>query len=255
VIVVSPHFDDAILSLGSAIAYAAHLGAKVEVLTVFADIPSSDASANLWDRECGFSTEGQAASASRDEDRQACLIVDAEPRWLNFGCEYYDRRGSEDAIWSAVTSTIGGADSVIVPGFPLVHADHICLSKPLLHKGLKGQRVALYVEQPYAFYLKKAGRSLAVTPSLTPIIRGSFAWTRIRTARAHRCAKLQVVRWMLSVSVSSSWVGEYKTSQNALARSHAGRCSNRVVVTICAFHGVGLETGVRWVVRRDHRKR
>jgi LmbE family N-acetylglucosaminyl deacetylase len=194
VIVVSPHFDDAILSLGSSIAHAAHRGAKIEVLTVFADIPTSDAPASPWDRRCGFLTEGQAASARREEDARACSTVGAEPRWLNFGCESYDRRGSEDDIWSAVTLAIGGADSVIIPGFPLVHADHVCLSKLLLRKGLKGKRVALYVEQPYAFYLKKAGRRLAMTPSLMPMIKDPLEWTRVRAARVHRRAKLQAVR-------------------------------------------------------------
>ena len=194
VIVVSPHFDDAIMSLGSSIAHAAHQGAKIEVLTVFADIPTSDAPASPWDRQCGFLTEGQSASARRDEDRQACSIVGAEPRWLNFGCDSYDRRGSEDDIWSAVTSAIGSADSVIIPGFPLAHADHLCLSKLLLRKRPTGQRVGLYVEQPYAFYLKKRARSLAVTPSLLPMINGPLEWKRMGAARAHRRAKLQAVR-------------------------------------------------------------
>src|SRR5580700_10851459 len=93
VVVVSPHFDDAIMSLGSSISYAAQRGTKIEVLTVFADIPTSETPASLWDRQCGFSTEGEAARARRDEDRQACSTVGAESRWLNFGCESYDRRG------------------------------------------------------------------------------------------------------------------------------------------------------------------
>ena len=193
-IVVSPHFDDAIMSLGSTIAHAVQLGAKVEVLTVFADIPSSEAPASSWDRECGFVTEGQAAKARRDEDSRACSIVGAEPRWLDFGCESYERRGNEDDIWAAVTAATSGADSVIVPGFPLAHADHLCLSKLLVCKGLNARRMGLYVEQPYEFYLKKSRRTLTVAPSLKPIIKGSLAWTRIRTASAHRRAKLLAVR-------------------------------------------------------------
>jgi LmbE family N-acetylglucosaminyl deacetylase len=194
VVVVSPHFDDAIMSLGSSISYAAQRGTKIEVLTVFADIPTSEAPASLWDRQCGFSTEGEAARARRDEDRQACSTVGAESRWLNFGCESYDRRGSEDDIWSAVTSAIGNANSVIIPGFPLAHADHLCLSKLLLRNRPEGQRVGLYVEQPYAFYLKKKARSLAVAPSLTPMIQDPLEWTRMGAAQTHRRAKLEAVR-------------------------------------------------------------
>ncbi len=194
VIVVSPHLDDAIMSLGSAIADAAEAGAKIEVLTVFTDVASSDAPASHWDRQCGFLTEGQAASARREEDRQACSIVGAEPRWLNFGSECYVRRGSEEDIWSAVTAFIRGAETVLIPGFPLAHSDHAQLSKLLLRKGLNAQRVGLYVEQPYAFEMKKSPGSSAVASTLKPIISGSLAWTHMRTARIYRQAKAQAVR-------------------------------------------------------------
>jgi LmbE family N-acetylglucosaminyl deacetylase len=194
VVVVSPHLDDAILSLGSTILGAVNAGAKVEVLTVFADVASSDAPASHWDRQCGFLTEGQAANARREEDRRACSILGAEPRWLNFGSECYQRRGSDDDIWAAVTSAIRGADTVLIPGFPLVHSDHAYLTKLLLSKGLNGHRVALYLEQPYAFALKKAPGSSAVAPALELVITRSLAWTHMRTPRKDRRAKARAVR-------------------------------------------------------------
>jgi|ERR1700733_6976560 LmbE family N-acetylglucosaminyl deacetylase len=194
VIVISPHLDDAIMSLGSTIADAVEGGARVEVLTVFTDVASSDAPASHWDRQCGFLTEGQAASARREEDRQACSIVGAEPCWLNFGSECYERRGSEEDIWSAVTSVIRGAETVLIPGFPLAHADHADLSKLLLRKGVNGQRVGLYVEQPYAFEMKKSPGNSAVAPALKPIVTGSLTWTHIRAPRTYRRAKAQAVR-------------------------------------------------------------
>ncbi len=49
VVVVSPHSDDAVLSLGAAIAAWARRGAEVEVLTVFALDPGSHAPAGGWD--------------------------------------------------------------------------------------------------------------------------------------------------------------------------------------------------------------
>jgi LmbE family N-acetylglucosaminyl deacetylase len=194
VVVVSPHFDDAIMSLGSTIAHAVQLGAKVDVLTVFGDVPSSDAPASSWDRECGFSTEGHAATVRREEDRLACSIVGAEPRWLNFGSECYERRGSEDDIWRSVASAARGADSVIIPGFPLAHADHACLSNLLVRKRLGTPRMGLYVEQPYEFHLKKSQQSPAVAPALGPFVNAPIAWVRTRTARIHHRAKLQAVR-------------------------------------------------------------
>ena len=43
VVVVSPHLDDAVLSLGATMAHAIESGAKVEVLTVFGCEPTSSA--------------------------------------------------------------------------------------------------------------------------------------------------------------------------------------------------------------------
>jgi LmbE family N-acetylglucosaminyl deacetylase len=194
VVVVSPHLDDAVMSLGATMAAAARAGAKVEVLTVFGDLPSSEAAAGPWDRDCGFLTEGQAASARRAEDRRACSTVGAEPHWLNFGCEAYERRGSEDDIWSAVVSVTEGADTVLIPGFPLAHPDHAFLSELLLRRGLNARRTALYVEQPYVFTLKQTPGIGRVPAPLQPVVKGSLTWTRVGPARTHRRTKVRAAR-------------------------------------------------------------
>ncbi len=194
VVVVSPHLDDAIMSLGATIAWAIQAGATIEVLTVFAYIPSSAARAGLWDTSCGFVTEGQAAIVRREEDRQACLLLGAQPRWLDFGAEPYERRGSEDDIWAAVQAATQHADLVLIPGFPLVHPDHACLSELLLRKGLTGRRTVLYAEQPYVFTYDKAPSGSAVAPALKSVIAAAPNWTHVRTERAHRQAKLKAVR-------------------------------------------------------------
>jgi LmbE family N-acetylglucosaminyl deacetylase len=194
VVVVSPHLDDAIMSLGATIAWAVQAGAKIEVLTVFTCIPTSGAPAGPWDKNCGYDTEGEQATARREEDRQACLVLGAEPRWLNFGAEPYERRGSEDDIWSAVQTATEGADLVLVPGFPLLHPDHAFLSELLLRKGLPGRRTVLYAEQPYAFTHNMTPLGSAVAPPLKPVIGAAISWTRVRTERAHRQAKLKAVR-------------------------------------------------------------
>jgi LmbE family N-acetylglucosaminyl deacetylase len=197
VVVISPHLDDAIMSLGSTIAQMAQAGAKVQVATVFADVPSSVAPASPWDRKCGFSTEGQAARARREEDRQACAVLGAEPRWLNFGDECYERRGSDDDIWSAVTSVTRGADCVFIPGFPLLNPDHAYLSELLLRKGLTGRQTVLYAEQPYVFAQKlKVGAAIA--SPLNSLIGAEPTWEHVRTERAHRQAKRKAVRFYRS---------------------------------------------------------
>lgn len=190
--VVSPHLDDAVLSLGSTVAHAVQQGSQVEILTVFSDSPTSQAEAGPWDTQCGFSTEGEAAAARRAEDLRACSLLGAVPRWLDFGDESYDRRGSDEDIYSAVTSAIRGADAVLIPGFPLVHADHARLSSLLLRRGLSCPRVALYGEQPYMFTQGTAPTDDNFSPA--PTLGTTLPWRYVRTRRAHRRTKYRAAR-------------------------------------------------------------
>jgi LmbE family N-acetylglucosaminyl deacetylase len=194
VVVVSPHLDDAVMSLGSTVAHAVQEGAKVEILTVFSDKPSSNAPAGAWDSQCGFATEGEAATARREEDRRACSVIGAEPRWLDFGDECYERRGDDNDIHSAVTSAVSGADAVLIPGFPLTHADHASLSQLLLSKGINAPRVGLYAEQPYMFTQGKTPVGSAPSAPLKAIIGATPPWTRVRTDGVFWRTKYRAVR-------------------------------------------------------------
>jgi LmbE family N-acetylglucosaminyl deacetylase len=194
VVVVSPHLDDAVMSLGATIAQAVRAGADLVVLTVFAYIPSSEALAGPWDTSCGYSTEGQAARARREEDRRACLILGAKPRWLDFGAEPYERRGSQDEIWSAVEAETRGADAVLLPGYPLTHPDHSELSELLLRKGLSCGALALYAEQPYQFWKRKIPLVSSIAPALQDLIGGSLTWSRVLTDSEYRGIKRRAVQ-------------------------------------------------------------
>lgn len=194
VVAVSPHLDDAVMSLGATLAHAVQAGAKVEILTVFSDMPSSRAPAGPWDSQCGFRTEGEAATTRREEDRRACALLGAEPRWLDFGDECYERRGNDNDIYSAVTSAVRGADAVLIPGFPLAHADHASLSNLLLRRGLNCRRIGLYAEQPYMYAQGKTPVGSAVSAPLESVIGPTPAWTRVRTHRMFRRTKYRAVR-------------------------------------------------------------
>lgn len=150
-VVVSPHLDDAVLSLGAAIAAAITRGASVTVLSVFCGDPFSQAPAGSWDRKSGFTSEGEASRARREEDRQACAILGAVPHWLPFGDDQYERHGGEEDVGSAVVAATTGADRVLIPGWPLVNPDHAWLSTLLLRRHRELGPIGLYAEQPYAF--------------------------------------------------------------------------------------------------------
>jgi LmbE family N-acetylglucosaminyl deacetylase len=150
-VVISPHPDDAVFSLGAAIDHAVQRGACVEVLTVFAGDVSSDQRAGLWDEAAGFLLAGEAAGARRLEDENACRALGAHPIWLNFGDEQYPPGGDSEEILEAITRHTHGADLVLVPGFPLEHRDHRFLAGLLTTRDLGAAAVAVYAEQPYAY--------------------------------------------------------------------------------------------------------
>lgn len=146
VAVLSPHLDDAILSLGAAIACAR---GAVSVVTVFAGDPESTLDAGEWDSRAGFRTAGEAARARREEDALACSDVDARPVWLPFADHQYSP-DDDAAVWAALAEALDAAETVLVPGFPLVHPDHGRLLQLVERNGLPGRRLGRYVEQPYA---------------------------------------------------------------------------------------------------------
>jgi LmbE family N-acetylglucosaminyl deacetylase len=191
-VVVSPHLDDAVLSLGATLAHAVESGSKVEILTVFACAPGSNAPTDDWDRKSGFATEGQAAQ----QDETACAILGVTPRWFEFGAQPYDKRASMEEVVSAVTAATAGADTVLMPGFPLAHADHAALTNSLLAHGSSCRNVGLYAEQPYSF-------DRSATPSgpmvVTPGARlGAVTWQRACATRQHRDLKLRAVQQYVS---------------------------------------------------------
>lgn len=147
--VVSPHLDDAALSLGAAISRAARAGARVTVLTVLAGDPGSNEPAGDWDRSSGFATAGEAARTRREEDALACERLGARPVWLPYRDDQYERGGTDDEIRARVReAAVTGL--VLLPGFPLEHPDHRWLHD-LLANAFPG-RTGFYAEQPYAAF-------------------------------------------------------------------------------------------------------
>lgn len=190
IVVVSPHSDDGVLSLGATIAAWVRAGAEVELLTVMACDPGSAAPAGGWDRRGGFATEGDQALARRDEDRRACAVLGARPVWLPFGSVDYDRHGEPDDVRRAVAAAVEGASVLLLPGYPLSHPDHDWLARTLV-LGLTSEiRLALYAEQPYT---RRDGGEPRVPASLSGLVAGARFQRRRGQAR-DRVAKWRAIR-------------------------------------------------------------
>jgi LmbE family N-acetylglucosaminyl deacetylase len=189
IVVVSPHLDDGVLSLGASIASWRRAGAEVELLTVLACDPSSAAPSGGWDRRGGFATEGEQARARREEDRRACAVLGATPVWLPFGSVDYERHGGESDVRSAVGAALEGAGTILLPGFPLSHPDHEWLVRTL-GPALGDRGVALYAEQPYT---RRSGGDLIV-PEWVAEAFGPRSFERVPTTARDRLAKWRAIR-------------------------------------------------------------
>jgi LmbE family N-acetylglucosaminyl deacetylase len=172
VVVVSPHLDDGVFSLGAAVSHSTRRGAEVTMLTVLAGDPESPLPAGDWDQWGGFTTAGEAAHARRQEDARACALIGARPVWLPFSDEQYDRGADDATIWAAICDAVRGADAVLVPASPLKHADHRWLRRLVDERGFPGVTLGHYREQPYAGLLPNyrgaelpaSARRLAASP-------------------------------------------------------------------------------------------
>ncbi|MFE6778103.1 PIG-L family deacetylase [Streptomyces sp. NPDC057702] len=71
-VVISPHFDDAVLSLAAVLP---QLRGPVVVVTAYGGAPGPEATVSEWDDMCGFTTPHEAHAARVVEDAQALALV------------------------------------------------------------------------------------------------------------------------------------------------------------------------------------
>jgi LmbE family N-acetylglucosaminyl deacetylase len=147
-LILSPHLDDGVLSLGAFIATATAAGALVTVVTIFGGNPGSTAAAGRWDGRAGFDTAGAASRGRRNEDRHACHLLGAACEWLPFLDGDYGPPPAEAVVWDRLRSRIDAADHVFVPGRPLIHRDHAWVSR-LVSERADPEKLVFYAELPY----------------------------------------------------------------------------------------------------------
>ncbi|MET9601878.1 PIG-L family deacetylase [Streptomyces sp. NPDC006459] len=71
-VVLSPHFDDAALSVAGLLG---RLPGPTAVLTVHGGPPPATARVSWWDAGCGFATAQEAYRTRREEDARACALM------------------------------------------------------------------------------------------------------------------------------------------------------------------------------------
>jgi LmbE family N-acetylglucosaminyl deacetylase len=189
---VSPHLDDAVISLGASIYRATRAGSYVRIVTVFSGDPDSVLEASGWDSLPGFSTEGQAVRMRRSEDADACSAVGADRAYLPFSEPIYAGPPNVEAVLAAVRDAVRDIDTVLVPGFPLIHRDHRWVTEHVLGAGLDDVKVGLYVEQPYR-HTKARLRRVTLAAELRQLLADEPQWKGARSSVDEIRAKRRAV--------------------------------------------------------------
>lgn len=181
-IILSPHFDDAVLSLGGLLAQE---GGDTLVATFFAGMPQTPLVCR-WDKKCDFADSTEAMQARAEENKKSLnffgvsddrirnyghldveyRVAGGEPKISEPGLENLIRREIEFLITEFASSPL----KIFVPGLER-HADHALVKRAVLAlaqtvSAKDSVQFLLYQDLPYA--LKIGDKELSVT-------NGSFA--------------------------------------------------------------------------------
>lgn len=159
-LVLSPHFDDAVLSVGAWL--SRHPGALVA--TAFSGLPGPGVPAQNWDKHSQFSTGDEANLARRAEDEAALAVLNATQRTLGFldgdykgiTRRYHESKNAHPTITEALAEAVIQLlaelqpDRLLFPvGWP--QPDHSVTSEAaLIATQQTGTPAIAYAELPYA---------------------------------------------------------------------------------------------------------
>lgn len=149
IVVVSPHLDDALLSIGAWLSWHT----DVVVVTMFAGDPDDDIPITAWDSACGFSSGRHAMGVRRHEDKRAAAVLGATIQHVPLADgQYREEIPYEEVVLDATVATIVGelAPSLVLAPLGLVHSDHLAVAAAC-RRVLRTYRgdVVLYEELPY----------------------------------------------------------------------------------------------------------
>jgi LmbE family N-acetylglucosaminyl deacetylase len=162
VLVVSPHLDDAVFSVGQFLAGRP----GTVVVTMLAGAPNPPLEKTVWDESCGFSDSQQAIEARRAEDESALALLNATPVHLDFLDRQYEakvvsafRRGLRWATGHS-SAAMGLANAVkeqverrrpefVIGPLGVGHPDHVRVRMAVLTADLPVP-VWLYEDLPYS---------------------------------------------------------------------------------------------------------
>ncbi|MBI2464511.1 PIG-L family deacetylase [Candidatus Shapirobacteria bacterium] len=180
-LIISPHPDDAVASLGQHILNWQREGKTVKVITVFNEYGTEELSSeNAWDYllKSGFKNVKEFATARHLDDRRVMTELGVEFEYLNYVDAAF-RRFSNTTVYLTAQALMSGRPSTFDSGLPAKiyadlsgieakttlfpygvggHVDHAILRKVGDKLKKDNQNVMFYLESPYLWrhlnYLK-----------------------------------------------------------------------------------------------------
>lgn len=155
--VISPHLDDAVLSLGQTIAaYVEHVE-PVRVVTIMAGVPHVGMLSD-YDKSTGFANSNEAMIARRHEDKAALAVLGAEEWHWHFFDRQYEQEIDETLMRKMISKLFteewpDRATTIFAP-LGLGHPDHDLVARAVRsarpeRRGNELFGIYLYEELPY----------------------------------------------------------------------------------------------------------
>jgi LmbE family N-acetylglucosaminyl deacetylase len=149
-LLLSPHFDDAVLNCWSVLT----AGRPLRIVNVFAGVPAPGF-VTEWDRKCGARESAAFMRARSVEDERALGRLGHRPLDLTFiDSQYGARRPSSQEIDRAVAEVMPAASLAYAPAaLGYAHPDHFVVRRYARALARQGLPVVLYADLPYAVRL------------------------------------------------------------------------------------------------------
>jgi LmbE family N-acetylglucosaminyl deacetylase len=147
-VILSPHFDDAVLSLW----HVLDGPGEVEVVNVFTG-PPANGRVGWWDRLTGATDAGVRLRERSDEDRAALAAAGRAARALGLlDQQHRDAELDRAALAQALDQAASGGARLLAPAALSGHADHRAVRDAALALRDQGREVALYADLPHAIF-------------------------------------------------------------------------------------------------------
>ncbi|WP_051806950.1 PIG-L family deacetylase [Streptomyces sp. NRRL F-2664] len=184
-VVLSPHFDDAALSVAGLLG---RLDGPAAVVTVHGGAPPAGAPASWWDAGCGFATAGEAHRVRLEEDARACALMGADQLALPNADSPYRDGGAPLAGLDELLRELHPDTRVLVP-LGTNQPDHAAVRDQALAAlaDPAGPRPYVYADLPYTGAVRRWGTDaaverLTVDPAYGGALRETAARHRMRVA-------------------------------------------------------------------------